>query len=111
MRTHEGPEERPQGRRAPTSELATPLHSLSEWLLAQNSFFFLSTSVARVSVGGVEPKVTKVRVDASVVAAMMMAHFPITVDKVVFCFPPTKTHARTFREQSRQLFTSDLPRH
>lgn len=40
MRTHEGPEERPQGRRAPTSGLATPLHSLSEWLLAQNSFFF-----------------------------------------------------------------------
>lgn len=34
MRTHKGPDEHP------TSGLATPLHSLSEWLLAQNSFFF-----------------------------------------------------------------------
>lgn len=64
---------------------------------------FSSTLGTTVSLGGVEPKVTKVRVDASRVSAMIMAHFSIKDDKVL---PSSQTHTRTHREQSRQLLYS-----
>lgn len=56
-----------------------------------------------MSLGGVEPKVTKVPVGASTVSAMIMAHFSIKDDNVL---PSSQTHTRTHREQSRQLLRS-----